>query len=510
MVPETAAAMLACARIGAVHSVVFAGFSAEALRDRINASGSRVVLTANEAPRGGKFSDLKKTVDDALRGCPQVQSVLVYKRTPEHTNMVEGRDHWMHESMDKVPGYCPCEPMNSEDPLFILYTSGSTGKPKGIVHSTAGYLLYASTTHKYVFDYKPGDIYACVADVGWITGHSYIVYGPLANGATTLMFESIPTYPDASRYWQMVEKYKINIFYTAPTAIRALMKYGNDPVKKHDLSSLRVLGTVGEPINREAWNWYFETVGGKKCPIVDTYWQTETGGAIISPLAGVTSLKPGSAGLPLPGVKLAVFKENGDKLKQGEAGTGLLGIESTWPGICRTVLDDHQRYLSAYMSTIPGSYFTGDACEVDGDGYIWIRGRVDDVITKAGHRLGTAEIEGALTEHPGVTEAAVVATPDPVKGQAIIAYCAVRHGYKVTSETIPELLNEVKTHIGSIAKPDTIILTDDLPKTRSGKIMRRLLVKIASNNTDIGDVSTLANPDIVDTLVDLTKQEMGL
>ena len=501
MVPEAAYAMLACARVGAIHSVVFAGFSPEALASRIIDCGAKAVITANEAPRGGKQTPLKKNVDEALDIAGDI-TALVLRRTSTEVSMKEGRDFWLNDLMDEARTVCPPEPMNAEDPLFILYTSGSTGKPKGVLHSTAGYILYASMTHKFVFDYNDGDIYWCTADVGWVTGHSYIVYGPLANGATTLMFEGVPTYPDASRFWQICEKYKVNQFYTAPTAIRALMGLGDEFVNKNDLSSIRILGTVGEPINPEAWEWYNRVVGKKNCPIVDTWWQTETGGILITPLPGATTTKPGSATLPFFGIQPAVLDPNSGKEITDQECEGVLVIKDSWPGQMRTVFGDHERFVSTYFNDYKGYYFTGDGCRRDKDGYYWITGRVDDVLNVSGHRMGTAEIESALVAHPKVNESAVVGFPHPIKGQGIYAYVSLMSGEKSSNELLKELQNWVRKEIGPIAKPDIIQFSPGLPKTRSGKIMRRILRKIAEDDfSNLGDTSTLAEPAVVDDLI---------
>ena len=501
MVPEAAYAMLACARVGAIHSVVFAGFSPEALASRIIDCGAKAVITANEAPRGGKQTPLKKNVDEALDISGDITS-LVLKRTSTEVSMKEGRDFWLNDLMDKASAVCPPEPMNAEDPLFILYTSGSTGKPKGVLHSTAGYILYASMTHKFVFDYNDGDIYWCTADVGWVTGHSYIVYGPLANGATTLMFEGVPTYPDASRFWQICEKYKVNQFYTAPTAIRALMGLGDEFVNKNDLSSIRILGTVGEPINPEAWEWYNRVVGKNNCPIVDTWWQTETGGILITPLPGATTTKPGSATLPFFGIEPAILDPNSGEEISDEECEGVLVIKDSWPGQMRTVFGDHDRFVSTYFNDYKGYYFSGDGCRRDKDGYYWITGRVDDVLNVSGHRMGTAEIESALVAHPKVNESAVVGFPHPIKGQGIYAYVSLMSGEKNSDELLKELQDWVRKEIGPIAKPDIIQFSPGLPKTRSGKIMRRILRKIAEDDfSNLGDTSTLAEPAVVDDLI---------
>ncbi len=501
MVPEAAYAMLACARVGAIHSVVFAGFSPEALASRIIDCGAKAVITANEAPRGGKQTPLKKNVDEALDIAGDI-TALVLRRTSTEVSMKEGRDFWLNDLMDEARTVCPPEPMNAEDPLFILYTSGSTGKPKGVLHSTAGYILYASMTHKFVFDYNDGDIYWCTADVGWVTGHSYIVYGPLANGATTLMFEGVPTYPDASRFWQICEKYKVNQFYTAPTAIRALMGLGDEFVNKNNLSSIRILGTVGEPINPEAWEWYNRVVGKNNCPIVDTWWQTETGGILITPLPGATTTKPGSATLPFFGIEPAILDPNSGKEITDQECEGVLVIKDSWPGQMRTVFGDHERFVSTYFNDFKGYYFTGDGCRRDKDGYYWITGRVDDVLNVSGHRMGTAEIESALVAHPKVNESAVVGFPHPIKGQGIYAYVSLMSGEKSSDELLKELQSWVRKEIGPIAKPDIIQFSPGLPKTRSGKIMRRILRKIAEDDfSNLGDTSTLAEPAVVDDLI---------
>ena len=506
MVPEAAYAMLACARVGAIHSVVFAGFSPEALASRIIDCGAKAVITANEAPRGGKQTPLKKNVDEALDIAGDIIS-LVLRRTSAEVSMKEGRDFWLNDLMDEASTVCPPEAMNAEDPLFILYTSGSTGKPKGVLHSTAGYILYASMTHKFVFDYKEGDIYWCTADVGWVTGHSYIVYGPLANGATTLMFEGVPTYPDASRFWQICEKYKVNQFYTAPTAIRALMGLGDEFVNKNDLSSIRILGTVGEPINPEAWEWYNRVVGKSNCPIVDTWWQTETGGILITPLPGATTTKPGSATLPFFGIQPVVLDPSSGEEISDEECEGVLAIKDSWPGQMRTVFGDHDRFVSTYFNDYKGYYFTGDGCRRDKDGYYWITGRVDDVLNVSGHRMGTAEIESALVAHPKVNESAVVGFPHPIKGQGIYAYVSLMSGEKSSDERLKELQNWVRKEIGPIAKPDIIQFSPGLPKTRSGKIMRRILRKIAEDDfSNLGDTSTLAEPAVVDDLISNRKK----
>lgn len=501
MVPEAAYAMLACARIGAVHSVVFGGFSPESIKDRILDSDCQVVITADEGVRGGRKIPLKANVDEALAQCPNVHSVFVVRRTNAKVPWNEERDVCYHKATEAASSDCEPELMSAEDPLFILYTSGSTGKPKGVLHSTAGYLLGASITHKYIFDYHDGDIYWCTADVGWVTGHSYIIYGPLANGAVTLMFEGVPTYPDASRFWQVIDKHQVNIFYTAPTAIRALMSAGEDPVKKTSRSSLRLLGSVGEPINPEAWEWYYHTVGDARCPIVDTWWQTETGGIMISPIPGVNALKPGSATIPFFGVKAALLDADGKEL-EGEA-TGNLVLCNSWPSQIRTVYGDHQRCVDTYFTTYPGYYFTGDSARRDADGYYWVTGRVDDVINVSGHRLGTAEIESALVLHNTVAEAAVVGYPHDIKGQGIYAYVSLMQGAEATEELRAELLKFVAKEIGAFARPEVIQFALGLPKTRSGKIMRRILRKIAANELDnLGDTTTLAEPAVVDELIE--------
>ncbi len=500
MIPEAAYAMLACARIGAVHSVVFAGFSPEALKDRILDSDCRVVITADESRRGGRTIPLKKQVDQALQGCPDVHTTLVVRNTGADIAWHEGRDVWYHESMANASSECEPEWMDAEDPLFILYTSGSTGKPKGVLHTTGGYLLYAAITHKYIFDYHDGDIYWCTADVGWITGHSYIVYGPLANGAITLMFEGVPTWPDASRFWQVCDKHQVNIFYTAPTAIRALMREGEEPVKRTSRASLRLLGSVGEPINPEAWEWYYRVVGEQRCPIVDTWWQTETGGILISPLPGAIPLKPGSATLPFFGVTPAIVDDQGNIL-EGEC-EGNLVMTHPWPGQMRGVYGNPQRFYDTYFKTYPGMYFSGDGARRDADGYYWITGRVDDVLNVSGHRLGTAEIESALVLHDAVAEAAVVGFPHDIKGQGIYAYVTLVKGVEPSEALRQELVQLVRKEIGPIATPDVIQWAPALPKTRSGKIMRRILRKIATNDLDnLGDTSTLADPEVVEELI---------
>jgi acetyl-CoA synthetase len=504
MIPELAYSMLACARIGAVHSVVFAGFSAESLRGRILDAGCKVVLTANEGLRGGKRIPLKATVDQAIEGLSMVERVFVVRRTEKEVPMREGRDLWLEEETAKQRSTCPVEWMAAEDPLFILYTSGSTGKPKGVLHTTGGYLVYASLTHRLVFDYHPGDIYCCAADVGWITGHSYIIYGPLANAATTVMFESVPTYPDAGRYWRMVDDLGINIFYTAPTAIRAIARSGDEWVKMYKRESLRILGTVGEPINPEVWLWYHDVVGDKRCAVVDTWWQTETGGILITPLPGATPCKPGSATLPFFGVRPVIVDDQGREL-EGNDVSGNLCLRGTWPGQARTIYGDHRRFRQTYFSQYPGLYFTGDGCRRDADGYYWITGRVDDVLNVSGHRLGTAEVESALVAHDAVAEAAVVGFPHDIKGTGIFAYVHPTTEYESwdREELIGALKEQVRHAIGPFASPDRIQVVSGLPKTRSGKIMRRILRKIAAGEyEELGDISTLADPSVVEKLVD--------
>jgi acetyl-CoA synthetase len=501
MIPEAAYAMLACARIGAVHSIVFGGFSPDALAGRIQDSDCVAVITADEGLRGGKKVPLKGNTDKALENCPSVKTCIVVKRTGGDIGWVDGRDVWYHDAVAGASADCPPEEMSAEDPLFILYTSGSTGKPKGVLHTTGGYMVYASMTHQYVFDYHDGDVYWCTADVGWVTGHSYIVYGPLANGAVTLMFEGVPNYPDSSRFWQVCDKHKVNTFYTAPTAIRALMREGDEPVTKCSLDSLRLLGSVGEPINPEAWIWYYEVVGKKRCPIVDTWWQTETGGILITPLPGATDLKPGSATRPFFGVQPEIVDNDGKTL-EGET-EGNLCISESWPGQMRTVYGDHERFMQTYFSTYKGKYFTGDGCKRDADGYYWITGRVDDVINVSGHRMGTAEVESSLVEHHHVAEAAVVGAPHDVKGQGIYAYVTLNVGVEGTDDLKKELVQWVRKDIGPIASPDWLQWAPGLPKTRSGKIMRRILRKIAEDDfSNLGDTSTLADPGVVDNLID--------
>ena len=501
MIPEAAVAMLACERIGAVHSVVFGGFSPDALAGRINDCDSNMVITADEGLRGGKAVPLKANTDVALESCPDCKKVIVVKRTGGDIAWVDGRDVWYHDAMASASADCPAEEMNAEDPMFILYTSGSTGKPKGVLHTTGGYMVYASMTHQYVFDYHDGDIYWCTADVGWVTGHSYIVYGPLANGAVTLMFEGVPTYPDSSRFWQVIEKHKVNTFYTAPTAIRALMREGDAPVTKCDRSSLRLLGSVGEPINPEAWMWYHEIVGESRCPIVDTWWQTETGGILITPLPGATATKPGSATRPFFGIQ-PVLVDGENNVLDG-AVDGNLCINQSWPGQMRTVYGDHQRFIDTYFTTFPGRYFSGDGARRDDDGYYWITGRVDDVLNVSGHRMGTAEIESALVAHPQVAESAVVGYPHDIKGQGIYAYVTLIEGVEPSDELRAELRQWTRKEIGPIATPDLLQWAPQLPKTRSGKIMRRILRKIAANDyAELGDTSTLTDPNVVTDLVD--------
>ena len=501
MIPEAAYAMLACARIGAIHSVVFGGFSPDALAGRVEDCDSSVVITADEGLRGGRAVPLKANTDAAAELCGNIQTVIVVKRTGGDINWVDGRDIWYHEAMAATSADCPAEAMSAEDPLFILYTSGSTGKPKGVLHTSGGYLVYASMTHQYVFDYHDGDIYWCTADVGWVTGHSYIIYGPLANGATTLMFEGVPNYPDASRHWQVCDKHGVNIYYTAPTAIRALMREGDEPVQKTSRKSIRLLGSVGEPINPEAWLWYHNVVGDGRCPIVDTWWQTETGGILITPLPGATGLKPGSATRPFFGIQPALVDNEGNLL-EGAADGNLCMLDS-WPGQMRTVFGDHKRFIETYFSQFPGKYFSGDGCRRDEDGYYWITGRVDDVINVSGHRMGTAEVESALVAHSLVAEAAVVGAPHEIKGQGIYAYVTLNVGEQPSDDLRKELVQWVRKEIGPIASPDWLQWAPGLPKTRSGKIMRRILRKIAENDfSNLGDTSTLAEPAVVDDLIE--------
>ena len=501
MVPEAAVTALACARIGAIHSIVFGGFSPEALKDRILDSDCQVVITADEGPRGGKNVPLKQNADAAMESCPNVHTCVVVQRTGGAVGMKSGRDIWYHEAVSEASADCPAEEMDAEDALYILYTSGSTGKPKGVVHTTAGYLLYVTMTFRYTFDYHDGDVFWCGADIGWVTGHSYIVYGPFSNGATNVMFEGVPVYPDASRFWQVCDRYNVNLFYTAPTAIRALIGAGNEFVEKTSRKSLRILGTVGEPINPEAWEWYHEKVGERRCPIVDTWWQTETGGHMITPLPGATRLKPGSATNPFFGIQPCLVDPEGNEIEG--AAEGALCIKSSWPGQMRTVWGDHERFIQTYFSTFPGKYMTGDGARRDEDGYYWITGRVDDVMNVSGHRLGTAEIESALVLHSNVAEAAVVGYPHAIKGEAIYAYVTTVAGTVENEELRAELFNMVRTEISPIAKPDVIQFAPGLPKTRSGKIMRRILRKVASNDIDdLGDTSTLAEPAVVDDIIE--------
>ena len=500
MIPEAVYAMLACARIGAVHSVVFGGFSPDSIKDRILDSDCHTVITADEGLRGGKSIPLKGNVDKALQSCPNVRTVITVRHTSGNIDWQDGRDIWYHDAAAGVSSDCPVEPMDAEDPLFILYTSGSTGKPKGVLHTTGGYLLYAAITHKYVFDYHDGDVYWCTADVGWVTGHSYIVYGPLCNGAISLVFEGVPTYPDASRFWQVCDKHKVNTFYTAPTALRSLMRMGDEPVKSTSRDSLRLLGTVGEPINPEAWEWYYHTIGDARCPIVDTWWQTETGGHMITPVPGAVKMKPGSATRPFFGIQPAIVDQEGNVL-EGTA-EGSLVITHPWPGQMRTVYGDHQRFIETYFSAFPGKYFTGDGARRDEDGDYWITGRVDDVLIVSGHNLGTAELESALVLHEAVAEAAIVGYPHDIKGQGIYAYVTLVNGVEPSDELRSELVKHVRKEIGPIATPDIIQWAPGLPKTRSGKIMRRILRKIAANEVDaLGDTSTLADPAVVDDLI---------
>ena len=504
MIPELAILMLACARIGAVHSIIFGGFSADSISGRVNDCESEYFITADEGVRGGKIIPLKETTDNALYDCPNVKKCIVVKRTGGEIKWNKKRDVWYHDLIKDVSSQCEPEEMNAEDPLFILYTSGSTGKPKGVLHTTGGYMVYASMTHQYIFNYKPKDIYWCTADIGWVTGHSYIIYGPLANGATTIMFEGIPNYPDSSRWWQIVDKYKVNTFYTAPTAIRALMREGDTPVNKTSRKSLKLLGTVGEPINPEAWMWYYKTVGNAKCPIVDTWWQTETGGIMIAPQTGAINLKPGSATKPFYGIKPILVDKNGKEIKG--AGEGRLCIGQSWPGQMRSVYGDHKRFIETYFSQFNGKYFTGDGCKRDKDGYYWITGRVDDVIIVSGHNLGTAEIESSFVAHPKVAEAAVVGFPHDLKGNALYVYVTLNLGEKADGSLERELKNHVARTLGPIYRPEIIHFTPGLPKTRSGKIMRRILRKIATNeHGQLGDITTLADPSVVESLVENRK-----
>ena len=496
--------MLACVRIGAVHSIIFGGFSADSISGRVNDCESEYIITADEGVRGGKTIPLKYTTDEALLSCPNVKKCIVVQRTGNYINWDSNRDVWYHDLIKDVSGHCEPEEMNAEDPLFILYTSGSTGKPKGVLHTTGGYMVYASMTHQYIFNYKPKDIYWCTADIGWVTGHSYIIYGPLANGATTIMFEGIPNYPDTSRWWQIIDKYKVNTFYTAPTAIRALMREGDKPVNKTSRKSLKLLGTVGEPINPEAWMWYYKTVGNSRCPIVDTWWQTETGGIMIAPQTGAMHLKPGSATKPFYGIKPVLVDKKGKEIKG--PGEGRLCIAQSWPGQMRTVYGDHQRFIDTYFSQFEGKYFTGDGCRRDKDGYYWITGRVDDVIIVSGHNLGTAEIESAFVAHPKVAEAAVVGYPHDIKGNGLYCYVTLNLGERETGDLERDLKLWVRKQIGPLATPDLIHFTPGLPKTRSGKIMRRILRKIAANeHGQLGDTTTLADPSVVESLVDNRK-----
>ncbi|MDP7282279.1 MAG: acetate--CoA ligase [Candidatus Undinarchaeales archaeon] len=498
MIPQLAIAMLACARIGAIHSIVFGGFSAEALRDRIHDSECVMLITSDGGFRGGKLLDQKKNADTALEDAPSIKNVIVVKRAENEVTMKEDRDLWWHDVMKNASADCPAEEMDAEDPLFILYTSGTTGKPKGVLHTTGGYMLYTYQTFKWIFDYHEEDIFWCTADIGWITGHSYIIYGPLANGATTVMFEGIPTYPEPDRFWDIVEKHKVNIFYTAPTAVRALAKQGDEWVDKHEMPTLRLLGSVGEPINPDAWVWYHEHVGKKRCPIVDTWWQTETGGVLITPLPGAMPLKPGSACLPFPGIEAEVVRKDGSRADPNEG--GFLVIKKPWPSMLRTVYGDHDRFRKTYFSDYPEMYYTSDAARVDNDGYFWLMGRVDDVVNISGHRIGTAEVESALVSHPAVAESAIVPFPHEIKGQALYAFVLLKKGNEGSDALVKELRNHVSKEIGPIAKPDKIQFADALPKTRSGKIMRRILKKIAAGEEDVGTTTTLANPEVVEKL----------
>ncbi len=501
MIPELAYVMLACARIGAIHSIIFGGFSSDSIAGRIKDCNSEYIVTADEGTRGGKNIPLKEITDRALDSCPDVKKCLVVRYTENKVNMIDKRDSYLDELISEVDDYCEPEEMGAEDPLFILYTSGSTGKPKGVLHTTGGYLVYASMTHEYIFNYKKDDIYWCTADIGWITGHSYIIYGPLSNGATTLMFEGVPNYPNFSRFWEVIDKHKVNIFYTAPTAIRAIMREGDDYVKKTSRSSLKLLGTVGEPINPEAWKWYYEIPGNSKCPIVDTWWQTETGGILISPQSGAIDLKPGSASKPFYGIEPCIVNKDGEE-QTGEA-EGMLCLQNSWPGQMRSVYGDHERFISTYFSQFDGKYFTGDGCRRDKDGYYWITGRVDDVIIVSGHNLGTAEIESAFVSHPKVSEAAVVGYPHDIKGNGLYCYVSLIVGAESNEGLKQELIQTIRSKIGPIATPDFIHFTDGLPKTRSGKIMRRILRKIAANEEDqLGDITTLADPSVVKKLIE--------
>ena len=503
MIPELPVAMLACTRIGAVHSIVFGAFSPDSLRDRIQDSACKLLITQDTGLRGAKNDiPMKANADAAVAECPSIEKVVVVRRTGHEVGMQDGRDVWVHEQVAAQPTTCEPEPMDAEDPLFILYTSGSTGKPKGVLHTTGGYLVYTSMTHRYVFDYRPGDIYWCTADIGWVTGHSYIVYGPMANRATTMMFEGVPNYPDFGRFWQIVEQHKVNIFYTSPTALRALMREGDSWPAQYDLSSLGILGTVGEPIKSPEWHWYFQSIGKERCPIVDTWWQTETGGIMITPLPGATKTKPGSATRPFFGVQPCLVDDHGTEI-EGNGVSGNLCLKFPWPGIMRTVYGDHERFIQTYFSLYPGKYFSGDGCRRDADGYYWITGRVDDVINVSGHRLGTAEIEGALGKHPAVAEAAVVGMPHDLKGQGIYAFVTLKTGQQSSPDMVKELHNTVRREIGPHATPDKVQFADGLPKTRSGKIMRRILRKIGEGALDqLGDTSTLADPSVVDQLVE--------